>query len=224
MIENFPQFKNRARLLHEIAFSVYCPLLLIMVNAVRSAQHLVRNSWVDDLQLLITRSRHTPSYHFAFDCLWALSALALFLCLRMLARVSFSDVFLRTFAGVVAVAGFPLAAGYVSFRGYLHMLSSFPNAFLNAYAPHRWLALEVIASLACIFLYLFRKWPTKPWWGLLLLSLHFAVWSWVVLLGTGSGSMLHNLTYPLLGFLASLAWAWYVQQRDLSVSARSVTS
>jgi len=126
----------------------------------------------------------------------------------MLARLSFSDVFLRTFAGIVAVAGFPLTAGYVSFRGYVQMLSSIPRAFLYAYAPHRWLAVEVMATLVCIFLYVFLKWPTKARWGLLLLCLHFAVWTWFVFIGGGKSLII----FPLLGFLASLAWGMYVRQ------------
>ena len=206
MIEGVPQFRKRARLLHEIAFSIYFPRLLMMVNDLRSIQHPSQRSWVDDLQLLMAGVGRAPSYHFAFTFLWAMSAAVLFLCLRMLARFSISDVFLRTFAGIVAVIGFPLAAGYISYLGYLHMLGSIPRALLYAYAPYRWLAIEVMAALVCVLLYVFLKWPSKARWGLLLLGLHFAVWTWLVLLG------FFSLVYPLLGFLASLAWGLYVRQ------------
>lgn len=208
MIDSVPQSRKRARLLHEIAFSIYFPLLLITANGVRSVQHPAGKSWVDDLQLLIAGVCHAPSYHFAFSLLWAASMAALFLCLRMLAGLSFSDVFLRTFAGIVAVAGFPLTAGYVSFPGYLHMLGSFPRGLLYAYAPHRWLAVEVMATVVCIFLYVFLKWPTKAHWGLLLLGLHSAIWIWFVFIGGEKSLMI----FPPLGFLASLAWGLYVRQ------------
>lgn len=198
--------RNRVRLIHEIAFSVYCPLLLILVNSVRSAQHPATHSWVLGLQLLIVRGRDTPSYHFAFYCLWALSVVALFLFLRMLARLSLSDVFLRTFAGILAVLGFPVAVGYVTVPGYMHMFGSFARAILYAYAPHRWLGIEVAVALMSIFLYIFLKWPVRL--GLLLLVSHFLIWTWFASLG-GERSL---LVYPLVGFLASLAWGAYVRQ------------
>jgi hypothetical protein len=212
MIESTPQSRKRARLLHEIAFSIYFSLLLIIANAISSIQNPAGKSWVDELQFLIAGGRDAPSYHFAFGFLWATSTAVLFLCLRMLARLSFSDVFLRTFGGIVVVAGFPLTAGYVSFRGYLRMLSSFPRAFLYAYAPHRWLAIEVMATLVCIFLYVFLKWPTKARWGLFLLALHFVIWTWFVLIG-GDESL---IIFPPLGFLASLAWGLYARQPTAS--------
>ena len=202
------QIKEHTRLLHELAFSIYLPLLMIVVNELTSMQHPVRVSWVDRLRFLITGGPDGSSYHFAFRLLWAASAATLFLSLRILARLSFMGVFLRTFAGVVAVAGFPLAAGYVSFRGYLHMLGSLPAALLYAYSPHRWLAIEVIASLVCVFVYVFLKWPAGAWWGLLLLSLHFAIWAGFMAYGRQE----RFLRYLLLGFLASLAWGLYVRQ------------
>lgn len=224
---------NHTRYAHELALSIYFPLLLIMVNAVRSLLHPASNSWVYGLALLIRRGRHPLSYgdpalRFAFVFLWAGAAIVMFLCLRMLARFSITDLFLRTFGGIVAVAGFPIACGYVSFLGYLRMLASFPRALLYAYVPHRWLAVEVLAGMACVFLYAFWKWPApaKAQWGLLLLGLHFAIWTWFVMLGAGSGHILlwpgydwtsltreqPSLIYLLFGLLASLAWGLYVRQ------------
>lgn len=210
MIDGVPQSRKRALLLHQIAFSIYFPLLLITADAVRSIQHPAGKSWVDDLQWLIAGAWHAPSYRFAFCLLWATSTITLFLCLRMLVRLSFSDVFLRTFAGIIAVAGFPLTVVYISFPGYLHMLGSFPRALLYVFAPHRWLAVEVIASLACSFLFLFLKWPSKALWGLLLLCLHFAIWTWFVLIGDERSL----IVFPPLSFLASLAWGLYVRQAE----------
>jgi len=210
MIDGVPQSRKRARLLHQIAFSIYFPLLLITANAVKSIQHPAGKSWIDDLQLLTAGAWHTPSYRFAFCLLWATSMATLFLCLHMLARLSFSDVFLQTFVGITVVAGFPLTVLYISFPGYLHMLSSFPRALLYAYAPHRWLGVEVMAALVCIFLYVFVKWPTKTLWGLLLLGFHFAIWTWFVFIG-GERSL---IVFPALGFLASLAWGLYVRQAE----------
>lgn len=206
-IERSSRFGKRTRLLHEIAFSIYFCRLLIMMNAFISIQHPARNSWGDDLQLLITGDRFTAYHNFASTTLWAISAAVLFLCLRVLANLSIVDLFLRIFGGIVAVAGFPLVAGYISFRGYLHMPGSFPRALLYAYAPNRWLAVEVMASLVCVFSYVFLRWPPKARWGLLLLGLHFSLWTWFAFIGGNQ-----PLIYLLLGLLASIAWGLYVWQ------------
>jgi len=83
------------------------------------------------------------------------------------------------------------------------MLGSLPRALLYAYAPYRWLAIEVVASVVCVFLYVFLKWPAKDRWGLLLLGLHFAIWTWI---------LRPSLIYPCLGFVTSLAWGLYLRQ------------
>lgn len=128
--------------------------------------------------------------------------------MRFLARLQILDLVLRTFAGIIAVTGFPLACGYISFRGYLRMFGSVTRALLYVYAPHRWLAIEVLISLACISVYVFLKWPTKARWGLLLLCLHFVIWTWF----SSMGGERSQLIYPLLGLLASLAWGAYVRR------------
>jgi hypothetical protein len=204
----FTDLEKNARLLHEIAFSIYFPLLIIMANAIQSTEHPAKNSWSDDLRLLIARSGYAPGHNIVSIFLWAISAGFLFSCLRALASLSIVGLFLRTFGGIVAVAGFPLVAGYVSFFGYLHMLGLFQSALLYAYAPSRRLGVGLGASLVCVFSCVFLQWPPKGWWGLLLLGLHFSIWTWFVFTG-GNPSL---RTYLLLGFLASLAWAFYVRQ------------
>ncbi|MGB7624836.1 MAG: hypothetical protein WBN92_21015 [Terriglobia bacterium] len=233
---------NRVRYLHEITFSIYFPLLIIMANSVRSILHPAGSSWVDSLCLLFTRGRSPQSYadptlRFAFACLWAVSAAVLFLCLRSLAGFSFTRLFLRIFAGIVALIGFPLALWYVTFRTDLPV-SGFPRALLNAsyyYVPH-WFVAELAATLVGAFFYVFRKWPAKTGWAVALLILHFGIWACLVLLyvGAGSGNILlwpgyswtpltrayPSLIYPLLGFVASLAWGVYVRQSAESLWPR----
>jgi hypothetical protein len=119
---------------------------------------------------------------------------------------------------------------YTSFRGYLTMLGSIPQALLYAYVPDRWLGIEVLASLVGVFLYAFSKWFRNSRFGLPMLVLHFAVWSWLVIRGAGSGNILlwpgyswilltrehPSLIYPLLGLLASVVWGLYLR-RSISV-------
>lgn len=118
------------------------------------------------------------------------------------------DFFLRTFGGIVVVGGFPLVSGYVSFRGYFRMFGSIPRALVYAYAPERWLAVEVAASVVFVFVYGFRRWPLQPGLALLLVGLHFAIWAWFI----GGGQFPQIL--PALGFFCSVTWALYVKQAE----------
>ncbi len=221
------------RYAHELAFSIYFPLLAIMANAIRSILHPATNSWVDNLYSLIGGCQHAQSYEdpklrFTFAFLWAISAIVLFVCLRTLATHTFTQIFLRTFAGIVALAGSPLALWYVVFRSNLRVFG-FPGALAYAvyfHSPH-WLAVEVVVILIFGLLFALGKWALKPSWSLVVLTLHFAIWAWLVLLGAGSGNILlwpgyswtsftraqPSLIYPVLGLLASVAWGLYIRQR-----------
>ena len=208
------------RYAHELAFSIYFPLLLIWVNDASSGWANARSDkvpWVLKLELLITGGyRHhspfdDPALRFAFVFLWVVSATVVFLCIRTVARFPFTAVFLRTFAGIVAVAGFPLTCVY-------------------AFRAVSWTLVEIGAALICVYLYVSRNWPSRTLWGVMLLVLHFTFWSlyaWslhnfpppggVPLLWPGYGltSLTHKdplLIYPLAGFGASLAWGLYVRQ------------
>jgi hypothetical protein len=109
--------RNRVRLIHEIAFSVYFPLLLILVNSIRSAQHPARPSWINEFQLLIAGNKGAYSYYcLAFVILWVSSAAVLFFFLRLAARLSLSDVFLRL---TCRRSWFPGCCG-IRYRSRLH--------------------------------------------------------------------------------------------------------
>lgn len=206
MIESAPQ--PRARLLHEIVFAIYFPLLIVWTNA-----QTARIPWVVRLQLLIAsyhrlHSPLDPELRLAIGLLWGLLAAIIFLCLRTLSRLSFTDFFLRTFAGMAAVAGFPLA-------------------YLYSYGYSAWVAPEVVAVVACAFLYLYRRWPLSAPWSISLLVVHFGLWTLVAwdsasrgpglyLLWPGSDywiwTRMHpDLIYPLLGLCSTLLWAAYVR-------------
>lgn len=214
------------RYAHELALSVYFSGLVIWMNDAASKwrdQPGDRIPWVLQIEFLLTGDYRPPSLvddpklRFAFFFLWAVSALGIFLLLRLSARFSLTEKFLRTVGGIVAVAGFPLAL---------------------VYACHTYslLRVEVLAALVCTFFYLYRNWPSRAYWAFLLLVLHFAFLSWCAWalrhyppLGDSAalaivpllwpGVKLTRLTveapeliYPWLGLLASLAWGFYVRQ------------
>src|ERR1700730_6092969 len=223
---------SNLRYAYEIAFSIYLSLLFIMVNALRSIQHPTRNSWVESLYLLGKGRASSQSYEdtqlrLAFILLWAMTAIILFLLLRAMAKLSVTTIFIRTFIGIVATVGFPLALGYVVWRSELRVYG-FPRGLVHtfySFNPH-WLGIEVVAILVISFLYGSGKWQPKAMWALFLLFLHFSLWTWVVLLGGGSGNILlwpgyswtpltrrhPSLIYPLLGFVVSLVWGFFVRE------------
>lgn len=208
------------RYAYEIALSVYSSGLVIWMNDATSGW---RNNpgdgipWALQMEFLLTRDSHPPSLvddpklRFAFALLWAVSALSLFLLLRLSAHFSLATEPLRIIGGIVAVAGFPIT-------------------FVYARRAYSLLLIEVVLALVCTYLYLYRHRPSKAYWAVLLLVLHSAFWSWcawamrhypplgdpaalaiVPLLWPGAKltrltTEVPELIYPWLGFLATLAW------------------
>jgi len=225
---------NNLRLLNDVMFALYLCLLTIMANSVRSVLHNGGDSWVYRLAVTlgvgVPLSYNDPGLRFAFLLLWLGSATLAFLCIRLLSRSASLRSFFLIISGVVAVAGFPVVSAYISFRGYVTMFGSIPQALFYAYSPDRWLGIEVLASLFGVFLYAFSKRFKDSRFSLVMLVLHFAVWSWLVILGAGSGNILlwpgyswipltrehPGLIYPLLGLLASIVWGLYLR-RPISV-------
>jgi hypothetical protein len=217
---------NLVRYGHELMFSIYLAGLVIWLNDAASGWRNLpgdRIPWVLEMEFLLTGNSRLPSslddpkLRFTFVFLWTVSALCIFLLLRLFARFSLTEKCLRIIGGIVAVAGFPLAFVYAR-RNY-----SLP-------------LVEVAVALVCIYLYLYRNWPGKPYWAVLLLALHCAFWSWsawamrhypplgdpAALAGfplpwpgfklTHATTEAPELIYPWLGFLATLAWGIYVRQ------------
>lgn len=211
------------RYLHEITFSVYVSLLLILADDVSSKW--VNNPgdripWVLRMKFLLTGDYRThslvadPKLRFAFVFLWAVLALGIFLLLRTARRPS-ARTFLRTGAGIVTVAGFPLIFAY-GFHNILVLI----------------LLVETAAAVICVLIFVDRQWPRSVPWAISLALLHFGFWSWCTWNGhyfspgwVGGvplfwpGYTLTWLTvedpvliYPWLGFLTTLAWGLYIRQ------------
>lgn len=216
MMWNLSQIGRRVRLLHEITFSVYFSLLIIWANA-----QSVKIPWVLKLASTpgyVPDSFLDPKLLRVIAVLWAVSAVVIFLCLRVLSRFSFATLFLRPFIGIVAVGGFPL--------GYLYSRWDI-----------RWLGdlLLVVVAVTCALLYLYGKWPLSRRWSILLICLHFGLWSLRALGTSGPGLLVlwpgykwipvirfhPDLIYPLLGFCSTLLWAAHVRQSEAREESRS---
>jgi hypothetical protein len=148
-----------------------------------------------------------------------LLAALIFIFLRLLARLSLTRAFLRTLAGGISLAGFPLFALWC------------PMCFFYYHEPHIeahsfWLFLELAIILICTVLYYLRRWPIPAWVSIFLLSLHFSIWGWVTGCYLNPFSEVHYYSFgglafwfdsmfcfgfPVLGFLSSLTWGMYVR-------------
>jgi len=208
------------RWIHEICFSFDLAWLTIWSQATRKGTILF---WYGDLPFVRYLYRHSgislPEWVLE-QILWSLClAVVIFIVLRLLALGRLENLFLRIPAGTLAIAGFPVLA------------VSLPISFFRGPEPwspaaSHWLFVEIAISLICAFLYYFRKWPVPAGISVLFLVLHFGFWSWL----TGAhlslvaairwygfmraafwASVIFYWGCPVFGFLASLAWGFYVR-------------
>ena len=198
------------RVLHELLCAVFSAILIVTVHE-GSGFRWVTRLWLYYAshyrpELLIPMDEVYRLYVIAFALVWGL-ATEVFICLRMLARFSFTRNLLRTLGGAIAVAGYPLASLY--------------------YGEGRILFLEVeLAILAvCVVLWAYRRWPVSWPFSIFLLVVHFTLWArfsgfpgvlcclmfwpgWIWNWSPNSNEKL-RLLYPILGFCSTLVWARY---------------
>jgi hypothetical protein len=100
---------------------------------------------------------------------WTVALTAIvFLFWRFLAQYSLARAFLRTLAGVFALAGFPLVA--LRFPTLFFQASAFEYRFAIGSS---WLFCEIAMVLLCAVLYYLGKWPVPDAVSIVLLVLHF---------------------------------------------------
>jgi hypothetical protein len=214
-----PQSIIRLRLIHELLFSIYFPFLILSAHegeaGGRWAIKLIHWAVLHDYLHANVGIEDNRIFLADFLLLW-LSAALIFSILRSFARSSITCLVLQSFAGLVAVAGFPLASMYVRGRRVL--------------SPE----VALLLGGVCLVLSLWanRKWRVTRLWNIFLLLLYFAVWatplaggtslqaaSWI-LLWPGAwrwalGIWQHGwIIYPFLGFCSTLVWAAYFRQSE----------
>jgi|ERR1700722_11988671 len=143
----------------------------------------------------------------AFLLVWSLTLVAL-LSQRALATFPKGKKVLLPFIGIVSISGYPIAVLYVANGGLL------------------FLQLEAVVGVIFALLYLYRGWPTALSLSIILLTLHFALWSWGFQYSTWPGWILFwpgwswvwrsgkwsSLVYPLIGFSSSMTWILSVKR------------
>ena len=157
---------------------------------------------------------------------WSLFLAAIiFVILLVLDRFSPVRLSLRTLAGMCALGGFPVLALHTP--GYFFQTLAYEDRFAIA---RGWALCELAIVLICALLYYVRRWPAPNAASVLLLISHFGFWSWLT--GTHRNPILEARAYgsltlgfwfslvffwgfPVLGFLASLAWGLYVKTSEV---------
>lgn len=148
-----------------------------------------------------------------------------FLLLRLLSRFAVTNVALRTIAGGLAIAGFPIAA--------LHYDVPFHTGYAEAHRAV--LSVEVIVVLVCGTLFYLRTRLISGPRMIVALVFHFTMWAWVTssyfnflefrdlrsseyyhpwarTLGVLSFGTVFHCGFPAFGFLASVIWVRYVRR------------
>jgi len=206
--------------LHELLFSVYLSFLVV------SAHEGGGQDWATRLVLFFvshgyaqaTRAMEDYRVDLAdFSLVW-LSAILIFLLLRLFPRFPFKRIVLNSFAGLVALAGFPLASLYQR-NGNMISLE---------------VGLVIVGS--CFILWAYRKRPVSSPVAIALLILYFVLWSsigggyhivgsWFALWPAWRRSWPYLehlwLVYPLLGFCSTLLWAAYFRQSEANEQSGS---
>jgi hypothetical protein len=113
---------------------------------------------------------------------------------------------LRAVGGVMALAAVPTCLLYA----YLALRAgtvTWPERFVDQNKAY--LILETAAAVACFVLYLSRKWPISDWVTVALVTLHYALWGWVIFQLFAPAFWASILsTVP---FCSGLAWMLYAR-------------
>jgi hypothetical protein len=197
MSETIGRNPDYVRWSHELLFSIYCSFLFVWAEESRPFAwptaylyfwhpHAVALGRIDFLLF--------------YSEVFLILASVLFLSLRLIRRFAFSRILLRTIAGAVAVAGFPLVCQYRQNQ----------RLFL--------LDIELILAAVSFLLWVYRKWPVPAPLNVVLLIVHYSLWSFlsgearIVDWRWPSGILDYAwLAYSALGLAYTLVWAAYLR-------------
>jgi hypothetical protein len=146
----------------------------------------------------------TSGYFAFFLPATALAAFLWFL-LRRFAQTRSTLVFLRSFAGIAALAASPAWWLCATYRADVRDAWN-PSTAIQFY--------ELLLIIFCGILHLSRAWPTCEWGMILIVLLHYGFWFWQF------GDRLYFMGYggpipPAIGLCDSLLWLLYLRQSKL---------
>lgn len=151
-------------------------------------------------QMFFTHTDFDPPLAFG---MWWVSAVIIFVGLRLLGQFPYIRTVLSYSVGVVALAG-PL----YDYHSYPHFFGP-TNWHLTPPAGLLWI--ETAAVVTYVYLYVCRKLPTKPALEVLVLVLHFSFWGLVIFGFDWPGYWWQATALLALPFLTSLMSSYYLR-------------
>ena len=202
------RMRGSVRHLWEALFALY----LAFLGVVSSTASFAVQSALSRMEHRINVFLHLPQTDFVsgYFALWAPSvagALPIWLVLRLSARTRLTQEILRSFAGIVTIAGpfvFWVAGSlWASADGR----SFWPVGWVHGGAPF-----EMAAAITCAVLFPSGKWRVPSWVGALLVTGHYVFWHFARV------NPYSNPSDPFspvafgtpLGLCAALTWGLYV--------------
>jgi hypothetical protein len=201
MIHRNPKYLGRV---HELLFSAYFSLLFVGMEESRPFAWTTRGRFLYFWHPHAVGLRLTDFLLFYLE-LFLIPAVAMFLCLLVMRRFSFTRALLRRIGGILAVAGFPLVCMYSRGTDVLLLEVSLPM------------------SAICFVLWVYGKWPVSTPVNICLLVLYYTLcvlfsggphssnWGWA----RGIWEYLY-FVYPTVGFCYTIVWAAYFRQSESS--------
>lgn len=192
MIEYSPIKSTYIRYLHELLLSFNVATALVW------AKSATTSNW--EVYGRIKNLFSSPSYG---SDNYAAGFPAFFLPLRLFAKVGYVEGFLYSIGGILSLLAVPAAWFYV------HQVLGFTPFEPSAY----WLLIEGAVTITCVSLYLRGRWPIAAWGNILLISLHYIFWAWILrrhFLGNPLG-----LVFPIIGLASGFAWSLYLWHRSV---------
>lgn len=203
-MKNARRSTHYIRLAYELLFSIHCAFLVVAREDLQEGSVLLDKLQTPLLSLerllanLLHRAVFTNDRRNLVFGSWWLLAVIIFVGVRALGRIVPIRNLLCHVVGVVAVVGPPFCYFFMTIEGHL--------------STGAWLKLEVAVIVACVLLYLYRRWPINAAFSILTLLLHYGLWGLVIWGPTAWRDYLWQMTATLvLPFCTSLAWGYYVR-------------
>jgi hypothetical protein len=186
------------RYLHEFAFSLSLAIVVVWGKSATSPRFVL----LERVKSLFPphepfSDNHAAGYP-AFAVLVAILATCIFLVLRALARWAWTVSFLRWMGGIVALMAVPGCWFYI-----------ITNLGLSRYQPtSSWLLLEGVVIIPFGLFCLHTRRPIRVWTAIVLLVVHYALWSRFLLEKLSPDPL--TLPLVLVGPLSGLAWMLFL--------------
>jgi len=134
--------------------------------------------WLNGLFSLAPRKDYEVGLELTFGS-WVIALTLIVLLLVQLGeRTKAKHIILNHLAGIAAISAIPASLVFIFWPAYVELEIEYwsvpfiPDKFAAAF--------EVGAAFVCLLLFSLGKWRVPEWCSVILLVLHYTIWSWVV--------------------------------------------